>query len=263
MLHQYFFHFFSRLIPVSLLFSTAVTVAQKQSPIEQQNTAAFLFSYTPKEGMNEQFDAGYKKHLEWHRQHKDPLLWYAWYVVFGDRLGMFIDGCFGSTFAAFDERVSPAEDRVDFEQTTAPYADPVFRTAYTLRSDLSTATPLEDRKPSPMVHVGYYQIHPGKQAAFEKVLRAVKQYLQNVTDSLDMTWYELTAGGNPIYMLMVPLSGWSDYPKASFSLEKLIRQGYNVNKADSFLEAIATSIDQRGSEIWAYQSDLSYFPEKE
>lgn len=260
---RYSLRFLSRLVPISLLFSTAVTTAQEQTPTGRLNTAAFLFSYTLKEGMKEQFDSGYKKHLEWHWQQKDPLLWYAWYVVFGERLGMFIDGCFGSTFAAFNERVSPAEDRVDFEQTTAPYADPVFRAAYTLRTDLSTATPLEDRAPSKMVHVVYYEINPGKQAVFEKVLNAIKQHLKSVPDSPDATWYELTVGGNPHYMLMVPLKGWADYPKASFSLEKLVQRGYKGKEADTLLETIAVSIAQRESEIWAYRPDLSYFPEKQ
>lgn len=59
---------------------------------QPRGDAAFLFAYYPKQGRQEQFDAGYRRHLDWHREHRDPLPWYGWYVATGERAGMFVDG---------------------------------------------------------------------------------------------------------------------------------------------------------------------------
>lgn len=262
MTRQSFVYSFASLVLITILSSSALAQSRTQSSSEKSISAAFIFAYYPKEGMSVQFNQGYKRHLEWHREHEDPLLWYGWYVVFGKRLGLFIDGSFGSSFEAFDNRVAPSEDRADFAQTAARFANPAFRMVYTLRRNLSTATPLENWQPSRNVHVIYYDIRPGQEAKFEKVVLAVKEYLKSIEGSQSHTWYELSVGGNhPNYMLMIPLNGWSDYPEIASPLTKLVRQGYDANKAQGLLEAISVSVAHQESEVWNYRPDLTYFPE--
>jgi hypothetical protein len=79
--------------------------------------------------MEDPFDAGYQKHLAWHRAHQDPLVWYGWTVTHGPRMGMFIDGTFGAPFAAFDQRVAPADDAKDAERSFLLHGQPTFREA--------------------------------------------------------------------------------------------------------------------------------------
>ena len=46
----------------------------------------------PRDGMQKEFEEGYKRHLEWHRAHADRWSWYGWTVTTGERFGTFIDG---------------------------------------------------------------------------------------------------------------------------------------------------------------------------
>ena len=87
-----------------LLFTTFSVLSQEVKEVE--GDAAFLFAYTVREEQMNNFVEGYKKHLQWHMDKNDPLPWYAWFVFTGNRLGLFIDGTFGISFEAFDNRVA-------------------------------------------------------------------------------------------------------------------------------------------------------------
>ena len=93
--------------------------------------ARFTF-IMPKEG----FDAGYQRHLEWHRAHADPWIWHGWTVVTGERLGMFVDATIDRTPAEIDSPVAPAEDQADFLKTVAPVGQLVSSAIYRSRPDL-------------------------------------------------------------------------------------------------------------------------------
>lgn len=240
------------------LFSLARPV-HAQAPGE----AAFLFAYHPKAGMQALFNEGYRRHLAWHRAQDDPLVWYAWYVVFGQRTGLFIDGTVGIPFAAFDARVDPAGDGADFAQTTAPFADVAFRSVYALRRDLSTGTPLEEEHPSALVQVFRYTVHVGKESQFEGVLRAVRTALERAEKAPTLTWYELAVGDEHAgYMLMIPRNTWADYDEAEASVRAILQRGYPSAEAAEFLTAFSESVKRVESEVWLYQSTLSYFPEQ-
>lgn len=222
----------------------ATTPAIGQDPsTDETRTAALLFAYTPAEGNQSRFDEGYRRHLDWHRAKGDSLVWYGWYVLTGDRIGTFIDGTFGNRFEAIDRRVDPAGDAADFAQTAAPFADPVYRRAYRLRVDLSSATPLEDRQPSPLVHVYHFTVEPGTGERFEEWVRQTWVSTVERGGGPDYTWYELVLGGeHPGYLLMVPARGLSGLQPIS-------------------TEALAGMAARVRSETWRYREDLSYLPE--
>ena len=234
--------------------------AQQDSP-QPAGTAAFLFAYHPKPGMQAQFDEGYRRHLRWHEEKKDPLVWYGWYVTSGERTGMFVDGSFGVPFAAFDRRVEPKADAADFAQTSAPFADTAFRSTYRLRPDLSTGQPLEERQPSPQVEVVHYVLHSGMERIFEEVIGKLRAALTQTGGAPVHTWYELVVGGeSPGYMLMVPRRGWADYDAARQTLGSILERAYGPQGAQALRQSLATAVDHARSELWSYRPDLSYFP---
>src|SRR5580765_6771708 len=71
------------------LFPLGMSVAAQQ---RQTSPAARIVVIKPKEGMQKQFEEGYKRHLEWHRRNKDTWTWYGWQIIAGDRFGYFMDG---------------------------------------------------------------------------------------------------------------------------------------------------------------------------
>lgn len=89
-----------------------------------QGEKVALFSFwKPKAGQAEQFDAGYKRHLQWHADHKDRWGWYAWYFISGPRTGMFLDVTADHQWSDFDNPVSPQEDRKDVALQVSPFGE--------------------------------------------------------------------------------------------------------------------------------------------
>lgn len=248
------------LVVVSLSISSATA---QEAGASGDGDAAHLFAYWAKEGMRAQFDEGYRRHLEWHRQKQDPLVWYAWYVVHGERTGLFIDGSFGQPFSRFDERVDPEGDRADGAKNVTPFADPAFLATYVLRRELSTGQPLEEEEPSPSVQVFHYRLRAGTEQKFERVVLAAREALLRSEAAPAHTWYELVVGGEqPSYMLMVARDGWADYDHFRLRLSDLIADGRERDEAERLLDDLASSVETVLSETWSYRSDLSYFPER-
>lgn len=223
--------------------------------------AAHLFAYYPKEGMRPQFEEGYRRHLAWHRENQDPLVWCGWYVGHGERTGLFIDGSFGRPFAAFDRRVKPAADAADAARTMGPYADPAFRSTYVLRRDLSTGQPLEEQRPSASVQVLHYRLRPGTERRFERAVLAAREALSRTPDAPEHTWYELVVGGErPGYMLMVARDGWASYDRFRLRLSDLIADGREPAEAVRLLDNLSAAVESVLAETWSYREDLSYLP---
>src|SRR5215472_18307694 len=67
----------------------------------------------PHDGDTVDFEAGYIRHLEWHRKAKDPWKWFGWTVWAGDRQRCFVYATFGHAAASLDHAVDPADDERD------------------------------------------------------------------------------------------------------------------------------------------------------
>lgn len=217
--------------------------------------AAHLFGYRAPPGMQARFDAGYRRHLEWHRARRDPLVWYGWYVGDGPRAGMFVDGSFGAPFAAFDHRVDPEGDAADGAANVTAHAQPVMRASYRLRREFSTGFPLEQWRPTRSVQVLHFRIRPGRTAEFERALAAVRARLGADPGAAVHTWYEKVVGGAvPEFMLMVAREGWGGYDDAPAGIERLLH-------GDPALQAYAAAVEGVEAETWSYRPDLSLIPD--
>ena len=242
---------------LGLLLAPAAIAASTATPTTRDSgDAAHLFGYRAKPGMRARFDAGYRRHLEWHRAHRDPLVWYGWYVVDGPRAGMFVDGSFGAPFAAFDRRVDPAGDAADGAVNVTAYAEPAMRASYRLRRELSSGVPLERWQPPASMQVFRYRLRPGTQARFEQALAVARERLRATTGAPMYTWYEKIVGGAlPEFMLMVVREDWASYDRAPGGVEALLRDS-------DALAAYADAVEGVEAETWSYREDLSLIPGK-
>lgn len=247
-------------LPFFLLIALSLLVAPSGRAADAtEGEAAFLFAYEPKPGQQEQFDAGYRRHLEWHREHHDPLPWYGWYVATGEHTGMFVDGTFGIKFAAFDDRIEPEQDAANFAETTAPHGDTAYRKILRLMPRLSTATRLEDREPASAIEVATYFVSPGRTAAFES---ALGKLAAAVADSRAFTVYRQLSGGiQPAYLIMFPREGFEYLDENGASLDTLIRTGLDAEAEGELLDVLSRSVRHARTETWRYREDLSYLPE--
>lgn len=95
-----------------LFFSTGSTA--------QQHIAQFVV-WQPKAGAAQQFEKGYRQHLQWHKANHDPWGWYGWFIISGPRSGQFVDATVDHVWSDFDHPVNPAGDRADNELHVYPY----------------------------------------------------------------------------------------------------------------------------------------------
>src|ERR1043165_3878763 len=152
----------------------------------------------PHDGDTVDFEAGYIRHMEWHRQAKDPWSWFGWTVWVGDRQRWFVYATFGRSAAELDNPVSPAEDERDNIANVTPHAEFVGSALYEFLPALSRGSGQPEATPRcEMVTV---ELHPGAQEAFEAAIGERQSSLQGET-----LWYRLIAGGtSPRYLRLRP-----------------------------------------------------------
>lgn len=152
----------------------------------------------PHDGDTVDFEAGYIRHLDWHRQAKDPWTWYGWTIWAGERQRWFIYATFGHSAAALDNPVSPAEDERDNVINVIRHGQFLGSALYEYLPALSrgTATP----QPTARLELTTVDLVPGAEKTFETALSAEQSSLQGET-----LWYRMIAGGTaPRYLRMCP-----------------------------------------------------------
>src|SRR6266849_5451256 len=77
----------------------------------------------PYDGHTVEFEAGYIRHLEWHRQARDPWVWYGWSIWASERQRWFVYATFGHSAGSLDSAVTPAEDERDNVLNVVPHAE--------------------------------------------------------------------------------------------------------------------------------------------
>jgi len=141
----------------------------------------------PHDGHTVDFESGYIRHLDWHRQNRDTWVWYGWSVMFGERQRWFVYASFGHSAASLDNPVSPAEDERDNVLNVAPYVEYAGNRLYEYLPGLSRGT--GEPQQSARVEFTTVDLMPGAAKAFEAALSAGQSALQGET-----LWYRMVAG---------------------------------------------------------------------
>ena len=144
-------------------------------------------------------EAGYIRHLEWHRLAKDPFSWYSYSVwASTERQRSILYATFGHTAAELSNPVSPAEDERDTIINILPHVEFTGNAIYEFLPSLSRGTGVPT--PTPRAEFMTVELKYGAGQAFEAVLAAEQAKLQGET-----LWYRLAVGGNaPCYVRLCP-----------------------------------------------------------
>ncbi len=152
----------------------------------------------PHDGQTVDFEAGYMRHLAWHRQAGDPWVWYGWGVWAGERHRWFIYATFGHSAASLDSAVAPADDERDNVLNVAPHVEYVANAVYEYLPALSRGT--GEPRPTARLELTTVDLVPGGAKPFEAALGGAQSALQGET-----LWYRLVAGGaTPRYVRLRP-----------------------------------------------------------
>lgn len=157
----------------------------------------------PLDGHTVDFEAGYIRHLDWHRQARDSWVWYGWSITFSERQRWFIYATFSHSAASLDNPVDPAADERDNLLNVAPHVEYVGNALYEYLPGLSRGT----GAPQPTARLEFTTVDlvPGAAKAFEAALSASQSTLQGET-----LWYRMVAGGAaPRYVRLRPRASLS------------------------------------------------------
>jgi len=192
MKHRWLVVFFAIALPLNLFAQT------------EQGPYARIAVLRPNDGKTVDFESGYIRHLEWHRQAKDSWDWYGWNIWAGERQRWFVYATFGHTAASLDNPVNPIEDERDTIINVIPYCQFVENGLYEFLPQLSRGT--GQPQSMPRVEFTTITLKPDLEKNFENALAAQQSKLQGET-----LWYRMLAGGTtPRYVRLRPRQSLSE-----------------------------------------------------
>lgn len=246
----------ARLLMVAGTLLSATSLPAQQQPRIDGGPYARMVVHSPHDGQRDEFEAGYRRHLEWHRAKQDPWTWYGWFVVMGARTGKFVDGTFGHDAADFDRPVDPAGDAADNARNVHPYADVAEHVVLERLDSLSSGLPAPDT--TRFLLLTTYDVGPGQAAGFEALVARRARALRDppagasTADRPRYTWYRIALGGpEPRYLLLRPAA----QPSAAVRMASWFGPGTDESRLDA--TRIVSSVS---SELLQYRPDLSYLP---
>jgi hypothetical protein len=195
MMTQRWYRVAGALVMTTLLPALAAVAQTEQAP----GPFARIAILRANDGQTVDLEAGYIRHLEWHRQAKDRFQWYTWSVwASTERQRWLIYATFGHTAASLSDPVSPAEDERDNLINVLPHAQFLGNGVYEFLPALSRGNGV----PTPALRAEYttVELNQGAGRPFEAALAAEQPRLQGET-----LWYRMVAGGNtPRYVRLRP-----------------------------------------------------------
>lgn len=172
--------------------------AQPAAAQTERGPYARIAVLRPHDGDTVDFEAGYLRHLEWHRQAGDKWIWYGWNVTFGERQRWFVYASFGHSAASLDNPVSPADDERDNILNVTPHAQFAGNGLYEFLPRLSRGSGVP--RASARLELTTVDLHVGAESTFEAALAGNQSALRAET-----LWYRLIAGGaSPRYVRLRP-----------------------------------------------------------
>ncbi|HZE85513.1 MAG TPA: hypothetical protein VE035_14455 [Puia sp.] len=211
----------------------------------QTNSIAHFSIWKPKAGLEQNFEAGYKQHLKWHKSAGDKWSWYGWYFISGPRDGQFVDGTFDHAWSDLDHSVKPAEDGADNNLHTYPFGDfrEGFNVKYLASLSISDSTSLRS-KFLRLVTVHVSDVEKGK-----TVLEKLKALYQSKAGIRTFLTYKMIDGGNlNQFFLLIGLNSFEEYGRSENLQEELLSIERSLN---------LRAVESISSETLAYRADMS------
>ena len=214
-----------------------------------QNNIAHFTIWKPTPGKESNFEAGYKKHLQWHTDNGDKWNWLGWYVILGPRVGWFIDASFNHTWADFDKPVKPAEDRHDSRLHVSPFGD----YQYNYKVAFLPALSISDTGSLKSKYLRMLTLQVTSMDTAIKVIDKLRAVYQGKGSKCFLTYKMADGGQLNQFHLFIGFNSYEDYGKSENILEE-------ISQAESSLKV--KTVSSVVSETWMYLPAMSWFPDK-
>lgn len=239
-------------ILVALAFVGAVAAQAQKDPV-----VGLVYQVKAKNPVA--FEAGMKKHMEWHRKNADAWAWHSWEILNGHRVGQFYVGSFGHFWKDFDGREQFEKlDTADVVLNVMPHSELVKSSHYVVLTEASSPP---SAAPGAMVQLSIYYVKPSMTPEFEDALKEYRQALDKAKWPVRATWYRLASGDEgPQYVLAVDRASWADFAPPEKSMMAVLSETIGPRQATELSQKFRDAIKSVETEVLKYRADLSYVP---
>ena len=230
---------------------------------QAQPTVGEYFVTKAKSGSVQQFEAGRKKHMAFHKKANDAFAWLTWQIMSGPELGSYFIGTGGHAWKDFDGREKfQAEDDADVAANVGPYTESTRSAFWAYRPDLSLSD--EGVEPAKFLAVIEFFVKPEGVASFTEGIRKINEGLKKTNSVTSRSrWYALANGGDgPKFALVQERNSWAEFEPGPKPLDQLLVDAFGKDEAASLMKSIQSSYWHNQSYILQYRPDMSYRPGK-
>ena len=237
---------------VSLLWVALPVAAQ-----DDGGSIAAIHCFEVQPGSEADFEAGWKKHTDWHRKQKDSWTWVAWQVTTGPDTGRYCAGTFGHNWEDFDSPGVPEEaDLADMAATFVPFVREHKATFWARMPEVSRP----GEGPVAMSAVVFFHTRFGTADKFNYLAGEFQKAIEK-TEKWNYNWHALVSGGEGgTYALVLPRSNFAAF-KPGKPFAQVLREAYGQARADALLAEWRTVVTGSESHITRSRPDLGYVPE--
>ena len=242
------------LVVLSLLLLALPVPAQ-----EEEGTIARIVFFRAKPGMQQQLEAGLKKHMAWHKAQNDPWAWSTWSYISGEQTGMYGGGTFGHKWEDFDNvPIDQEADGADVTENVIPYAAPGAEWRY-YKFLPKVSKPLGT--PAAMSQILIFRVRFGKSAEFAGLIKKFHQAIEKTNWPVHYAWYVLVNGGQiPEYVLVLPRENWASLKGPEKPFPAMLAEAVGQEEAAALLERWGKVVKSESSTLARNRPDLSYTP---
>ena len=231
---------------------------------QNANNVCRVYFSTPKPGADLQYEAGRKKHMQFHRTQKDTWTWNTFHIETGDNAGTYVTSSCGHAWKDFDEwenRMGKA-DTADGAVNLTPYVQGGRNGFYVYRADMSLAPP--NQPPAPMTSVTVYVLKPGMAPDFVEAIKKITDVLSKQPDWPKTSgWLQLVNGGEtPTFVLLGQRQNWAEFAPLPKTPADLLNETLGKEQSDALQKTVRDCTAHLFTEAATYRADLGYAPGK-
>jgi hypothetical protein len=228
---------------------------------QNANNVCRIYFSTIKPGMAQQYEAGRKKHMQFHRAQKDTWAWRTFLIETGENAGSYVSSACNHAWKDFDDweqRMGKA-DTADGQVNMAPYVQSQRNRFYVYRADMSLAP--ANQPPDAMTSVTIYVLHPGTAPDFTDAIKKINDVLSKADWPKTSGWLQLVNGGEgPTFVLLTQRKNWGDFAPRPKTPMDLVSEALGKEASDQIFKTIRESTAHLFTEAATYRPDLSYEP---
>ncbi len=247
------------------IFFLAALVALLAVPMMAQAPAGAIVRvavWKVKAGMGQQFEAGVKKHNQFHVKSNDSVPLETWEVSSGPNTGQFLRIVTRPSWTAYDtETYDTAADAADTAANLDPYMEAGPIEWWQFLPDASHG-PM-NAGPSAMDEIVFFHIKVGHAQEFSTLLKRVTEAANKTNWSENYYSYRLANGGEgPTVALVVPRNKFADFEEPQVSFMAMLEKAFGRAEAETIGQRFDELLRGVHTEIISYRADLSYTPAK-